>query len=243
MKFLCIIPVFNEENNIKILLDNLNIFKRQNNLNIDFLFINCNSVDNSLKLIQSYNFNVISLRKNKGVGYALLVGLKIASKNNYDVLIHIAGNSKMSPFDIERVIEPIISEDIDFVSGTRFTEKKNYENNPLFRIISIKLLSYIFSFLFKEKITDATCGFRALKIKKIYKNYKLFNKKKYYTYGYEYYSYGKILLSEHFNSCEVSVKMDYRKRGKNSKIRPIIDWFPIIIGYLEALIDKQKLLK
>ena len=56
MKFLCIIPVFNEENNIKILLDNLNIFKKQNNLNIDFLFINCNSVDNSLKLIQSYNF-------------------------------------------------------------------------------------------------------------------------------------------------------------------------------------------
>lgn len=241
MKFLCIIPVYNEENNIKILLNNLNNFKKQNNLNLDFLFINCNSADNSLKLIQSYKFKVISLRKNKGVGYALLIGLKIAFKKNYDVLIHIAGNSKMSPFDIDHVIKPIITDDIDFVSGTRFTMKKNYENNPLFRVISIKLLSYVFSFLFKKKITDATCGFRALKIKKIYKNFKFFNKKKYYTYGYEYYSYGKILLSDHFKSCEVSVKMDYPKRGKNSKIRPIIDWFPIISGYLEALKDKTKL--
>ena len=111
----------------------------------------------------------------------------------------------------------------------------------MFRKISIKILSLFFSFLFRKKITDATCGFRAFKVKKIIKYFKFFNKKKYFTYGYEYYSYGKILLSSKIESCEASVKMNYPKEGNYSKIRPIIDWYPIIFGYLEALMDGRKL--
>ena len=153
----------------------------------------------------------------------------------------MAGNNKMSPFDIENVLKPILFNGMDYVSGTRFGIKKNFDNNPLFRKISIKMLSLFFSIIFKRKITDATCGFRAMNIKKIYRNFILFNKKKYYTYGYEYYSYGKILLSKNIKSCEANVKMNYPKSGKYSKIRPFIDWYPIIFGYLEALIDNKKL--
>ena len=147
----------------------------------------------------------------------------------------------MSPFDIPNVLKPIKEENIDYVSGTRFLEKNNFDNNPLFRKISIKILSLFFSLLFRKKITDATCGFRAFKVKKVIKYFKFFNKKKYFTYGYEYYSYGKILLSPKIQSCEASVKMNYPKKGNYSKIRPIIDWYPIIFGYLEALFDRKKL--
>ena len=242
MKLLCIIPVYNEENRLPNLLNDIITFKKKDNLKIDFLIINNGSNDKSLEIIKSSKLNYISLKKNKGIGYAFLLGLKLGSKNNYDILIHMAGNNKMSPFDIDQVLRPIIFNNIDYVSGTRFGIKSNYDNNPFFRKISIKLLSIFFSIIFKKKITDATCGFRAMKINKLVKNFKLFNKKKYYTYGYEYYSYGKILLSDNFKSCEANVKMNYPKKGKYSKIRPVIDWYPIIFGYLEALIDNKKLI-
>ena len=241
MKFLCIIPVFNEENRLSDLLNNIITFRKKDHFKIDFLIINNGSTDKSLEMIKSSKLNFISLKKNKGIGYAFLLGLKLGSKNGYDVLIHMAGNNKMSPFDITHVVRPIISRNIDYVSGTRFGINENYNNNPIFRKISIKLLSLIFSIIFKKKLTDATCGFRAMKINKLVQNFKLFNKKRYYTYGYEYYSYGKILLSNNFTSCEANVKMNYPKKGKYSKIRPFIDWYPIIFGYLRALVDNKKL--
>ena len=239
MKILCVIPIYNEENRLNDLLNDIKLFKTKDKLNIDFLLINNNSNDRSLQIIKSFNFKFITLRKNFGIGYAFLLGLKIASYLNYEILIHMAGNNKMSPFDIQKILEPIVDNNIDYVSGTRFRFKKNYENNPLFRKISIKLLSLMFSLIFNKKITDATCGFRAFKIDKVIKYFYLFNKKKYYTYGYEYYSYGKMLILKNIKTSEASVKMNYPLRGKYSKIRPVIDWIPVIFGYLNAFFDKK----
>ena len=241
MKILCIIPIYNEEARLKYLLEEIVIFKGETNLDIEFLLINNGSTDSTENSLSKYNFKYINIKKNKVIGYAFLLGLKIANKNNFEILVHMAGNYKMSPFDIPNVINPVKVMGFDYVSGTRFLKKENFKNNPLFRKISIKILSLFFSLIFRKKITDATCGFRAFKVSKIYNNFKLFNKKKYYTYGYEYYSYGKVLLSEKVNSCEASVKMNYPQKGNYSKIRPFIDWYPIIFGYIEALFDKKQL--
>jgi dolichol-phosphate mannosyltransferase len=239
MKFLCIIPVFNEEKLLENLLIQIKSFTQNNYYNIEFLLINNGSTDSSLQIIKNSGLKFISLRKNRGVGYSLLLGLKIGWLKKFDVLIHLAGNNKMSPFDIPNIIEPIYFKNFDFVTGTRFGLKKNYTNNPLFRKISIKILSKFFTFIFKKKITDATCGFRAFKIKLLHKNFNLFNKKKFYTYGYEYYSYGKILTSKFINHCEANIRMNYPKKGKYSKIRPFIDWYPIVSGYILAFFDKK----
>lgn len=242
MKILCIIPIFNEDKNLKFLLDDIKTFQeRKNNSNVKFLIINNNSKDKSLEILKSYNINFINLRYNKGIGYALLLGLKLAKKNNFDLLIHMAGNYKMSPFDINTMLIPILLDKANFVNGTRFIEESNYKNNPLFRKISIKILSLFISLLFNTKVTDATCGFRVFYVNQFYKYFEYFNKKKFYTYGYEYYSYGKVLISKNILSCEASIKMNYISKKKYSKIRPIIDWIPIILGYLKARYDNHKL--
>ena len=241
MSVLCIIPIYNEEIKLRGLLEEIKKFKLNDNLDINFLLINNGSTDRSLDIIKEYNFKYISLRRNKGIGYSLLVGLRIAKKQNYKILVHMAGNSKMSPYDISKMINPLINGNFEYVSGTRFSNIDNYSTNPIFRIISIKALSLFFSVLFKKKITDATCGFRAFFIENLIKEFKYFNKKKYYTYGYEYYSYGKILKSKKIKSCEANVQMNYPTKGNYSKIKPVIDWFPIIFGYIEALMDNKKI--
>ena len=144
MKILCIIPIYNEEARLKYLLEEIVIFKGKTNLNIEFLLINNGSTDSTQNILNKYNFKFINLKKNRGIGYAFLLGLKIANKNNFETLVHMAGNYKMSPFDIPNVINPIKDMGVDYVSGTRFLKKKNFENNPLFRKISIKLLSFFF---------------------------------------------------------------------------------------------------
>ena len=88
MKILCIIPVFNEENRLEAFIKNLLLFKKKDENNIRFLFLNNNSTDNSLHLIKKNNQECISIKKNKGIGYSLLLGLRLASSWNYDILIH-----------------------------------------------------------------------------------------------------------------------------------------------------------
>ena len=107
---------------------------------------------------------------------------------------------------------------------------KNYITTPVFRKISIKILNFIFSFLFKKKISYATCGFKAFKVNILKNKLMNFNKKKFYSYAFVYYFFGKVLISNKIKHCESSVMMRYPKKGKYSHIRPFLDWFTILFG-------------
>lgn len=239
MKILCVIPVFNEDQRLSILCEEINEF-RINNPTVDFLIINNGSKDGSAKIIKNYEFNCIENKKNMGVGYALMQGFKYAKENKYDVIIHLAGNGKMKPKEISKFIYKIKIKNYDFVNGSRFLPEGKFDTNPLLRIFLIRILTIFISIIYRRKITDATCGFRAFKCKILENLIKHLDQPKYFTYRYEYYSLGKVLISKDINFTEVAVTMDYKKKNY-SKIRPIIDWFPIILGWVEALIDGRKI--
>ncbi len=240
MKSLCIIPCWNEENRLIDLINQIKNFDQKNI--VDFLFINNGSTDNSLKIIESNNLNVKSYKNNNGIGYALIDGLKIGIENSYDIVIHMAGNGKMSPLELNKFIDKIKNENFDFVHGSRFLTGGDYNTNPLNRVILIKILTFFINLKSKKEITDATCGFRAFRTSILRNNLSLFDKKMFYTYGYEYYTLGKILTNKDIKFTEIPVSMKYPKKGKYSKIRVIIDWLPIIKSYFLAFFDGKKFL-
>ena len=238
-KILCWITVYNQEKQIENFLDELKSFK--SDFNLDFVIFNNGSNDKSISYISKSKFKFFNRRINKGVGYSLILSIKYALKNKYNILVQIAGNGKMSPTDIPKMISPIIDNDYDYVTGSRFYNNKNYITTPVFRKISIKILNFIFSFLFKKKISDATCGFKAFKVNILKNKLMNFNKKKFYSYAFEYYCFGKVLISNKIKHCESSVMMRYPKKGKYSHIRPFLDWFTILFGYIQAKLDNKKI--
>ena len=119
MNSLCIVPVYNEELRLPTLIRKIKLFKKRTR-NIDFIFINNGSNDKSLSLIKKNNFSHVSLKKNMGVGYALILGLKLAIKRKYEIIIHLAGNGKMLPSEIPTFINQIKNKKFDFVNGSRF---------------------------------------------------------------------------------------------------------------------------
>lgn len=240
MNSLCIVPVYNEELRLPTLIRKIKFFKKRTR-NIDFIFINNGSNDKSLSLIKKNNFSHVSLKKNMGVGYALILGLKLAIKRKYEIIIHLAGNGKMLPSEIPTFINQIKNKKFDFVNGSRFLKYKIYQSTPLYRIFLIRILSFFISIIYDKKITDATCGFRAFKTE-IFKNFmKNLDKKKFYTYGYEYYSIGKVISSKKLKFLEVPVTMQYPKTGPYTKMTPVIDWIIMIYSWLLAILDQKKL--
>ena len=104
MKTLCLIPVYNEDSKLYKLINQIKKYKLKNQ-NVDYLFINNGSTDNSFYLIKKSEFKFINIKKNKGVGYALIVGFLYAKKRNYKAVIHLAGNGKMHPKYINRILK------------------------------------------------------------------------------------------------------------------------------------------
>jgi len=240
MKSLCIIPVFNEDNKLNVLIDQI---KKSNfsKYNLTYLFVNNGSTDNSLKFIKKSGIKFLNFKSNKGVGHALMIGYLFAEKYNFDYLIHLAGNGKMNPGQIGRFMESLVDENYDFISGSRFLVGSSRKNNPLIRIVLIKIFSKFIRLFFKKKITDATCGYRAFKTK-IFTNFrKEYYKKELFTYGYEYYTLGKILNSKSTMFKEIPVSMDYPTKTDYSKIRPIIDWYIIAKYWIKGLLTQKEL--
>ena len=107
LKILCVIPVYNEEARLPSLIEKINKTKKKIK-NIKFLFVNNGSTDNSVDIIKKNKLYLISLKKNMGVGYALILGLKYAIKNGYQITIHLAGNGKMLPSQIPVFLKQLI---------------------------------------------------------------------------------------------------------------------------------------
>ena len=232
-------PVFNEAHHLEGLISEL----KNCSFFGDFIFINSGSTDDSLEIIKKSNFKYISLKKNQGIGNVIMEAIRYGNENNYSVLCLLAGNSKMRPKYIDKILHPILNDDYDFVQGSRYIENVKTSNMPLFRKIVIPLTSKIFSFLYRKKITDATCGFRAFKLSLInsasYNIYANWLKK----YAFEPYFYSNVLLDSNVKSIEVAITMDYPKKSsklKYTKIKPFLDYPALFFPYLIAFLNPKK---
>ena len=126
----------------------------------DYVIINDNSSDNTQKLCEDNNFNVINLPFNLGIGGAMQTGYKFAKLNNYDIAIQIDGDNQHDPSYLNELIAPIISNEADFTIASRFINKEGYQSSFI-RQVGIRWLSLLIKLINGVTIKDVTSGYRA----------------------------------------------------------------------------------
>ena len=240
MKTLCVIPVYNEDNRLIALIDQIKSYKYED-YNLTYIFINNGSTDKSLKIIKNSKIKYLNLKSNKGVGYALMIGYLYARRYDFSHIVHLAGNGKMKPSQIKIFLDYLFKKNYNFISGSRFLDGSSKKNNPVIRLLLIRIFSFFLKIIFKKNISDPSCGFRAFETS-LFSNFnKEYFKKELFTYGYEYYSFGKVINSKKTNFIEIPVSMDYPSAGKYTKIRPIIDWYIMAKFWIKGLLSKNEL--
>ena len=154
MKTLCIIPVYNEELNLKDTLASV----RMHNFGVDkFLFVNSGSTDKSSQILNESEFEILNIKKNRGIGYVIIKGIDYCIENNFDVLTIIHGGNKMDTKDFLPILNPILNDNFDCVWGSRFINNTSI-NMPGFRKLSGRWLSSLVSKFYKIKVTEARLG-------------------------------------------------------------------------------------
>lgn len=163
MKAAIIVPAFNEEATIKMVIDEL---KKQKiwGLKKEIVVINDGSVDSTAKIAHRENATVISHVINRGLGAALSTGLKYVKKNKFDIAITFDADGQHKAKDLERLIKPILKNKADIVIGAR---QFNKEGMPIDRKIINTFANIITYILFNVLVSDSQSGLRAFSNKAI----------------------------------------------------------------------------
>lgn len=164
-----VIPVYNESENIKNVLDDIK--KLSLKVPYEILVVDDGSKDNTFEIAKDNGAKVLRFEQNKGKGNALIEGIKNV---NGDIIIFMDGDGQDNAEDIINLIKPIYN-GADFVNGSRFLgifeEGSIKKSNFYITLCANKLIGL----LFKYEVTDCFAGFRAFKRSSI-KNMKLESK-------------------------------------------------------------------
>lgn len=159
-KLLVAIPAYNEEEKIGEVIQNIPE-KIKGISKIHILVIDDGSTDKTVAIARSSGAKVIKNHYNMGYGAAFGRALQHAVENNFDLMVSIDGDAQFNPEDIPGLVEPIIKNEADLVTASRFINKDYYPEMPLSKFWGNKLMSILISGIIGKRFYDVSCGFRA----------------------------------------------------------------------------------
>ena len=165
-KTLIFTATYNEKENIKKLLENLNHLK----IDIDILVIDDNSPDKTWEILQeleknSNNLKVIVRKDKSGLDTAHKLAFEYAKNNGYEKFISMDADLSHDPNEIPKMID--ILEKSSFVIGSRYIAGGKCEMSThrlMLSIIGNKLIKKILRINCNE-FTTSYRGFNLLKLK------------------------------------------------------------------------------
>ena len=225
-----IIPIYNEEKNIKKLS---NLIKK--NLKIkkfEIIFVDDDSTDNSKKILEDLNkkdqriISIIRKNKIKDLSKSCILGFK---KSKYKTILVMDGDLQHNPLFIPKLINSYNSSFCDLVVGCRnFFSKKN-EGLNLLRTLASVFLICIINFLLGKKTSDPMSGFFLFK-KKFFLN----SEKKLFKKGYKILADIIYANQDRINVNDIKIDFNKRKSG-NSKIRLKVLYYLIFFIFTKVI--------
>jgi len=236
---LLIAPAFNEESKI------VDVVRRTPRDIVDMmLVIDDGSTDQTAAVALRAGAEVISLGSVRGVGYAIRRGFEEARARGIDIVVVIAGNNKDAPEEITRLLDPICDEGYDFVIGSRFLAGGRYGGDmPHYRKLATRLHPLLVGFFCGRDITESTNGYRAMKTSLLSDPRLDLSAPWLDGYRLEVYLLMKMLKLG-YQVREVPVSKVYPPRSLgNTKMRPLIDWWNMLMPILVVGLGIERLVK
>ena len=199
-----IIPAFNEADSIAHVIHELPKSVSE------IIVINNNSSDDTVKNAQNAGATVLTENR-KGYGYACLKGMEyVASQSKApDIIVFIDGDYSDYPEELDKVVAPILEDDLDFVVGARKKSLREEGSMTPQQVFGNWLATFLMRVFFGAKFTDLG-PFRAIKYEKL-KELKMEDK----TYGWTVEMQLKILKKK---MAYTEVPVRYKRRIGVSKV-------------------------
>ena len=199
-----IIPAFNEADSIAHVINEIPKTVSE------IIVVNNDSTDKTEANAKAAGATVLTETR-KGYGYACLKGLDYVSKKSKqpDIIVFIDGDYSDYPEELDKVVAPILENDIDFVVGAREKNLREEGSMTPQQVFGNWLATFLMRLFFGAKFTDLG-PFRAIKYEKL-KELNMEDK----TYGWTVEMQLKVLKKK-MTYTEVPVR--YKRRIGMSKV-------------------------
>ena len=162
MKISIIIPCYNEEKTIELVVNKVLKF---NALEKEIIIIDDCSTDNSREIIKKISDLDTSIKiffqdKNQGKGHAIRKGFENATG---DILLIQDADLEYDPSDYNKLIIPFIEADADVVYGSRFLGGEYVRLHFFWHYVANKILTLITNIVTNLNMTDMETGYKLIK--------------------------------------------------------------------------------
>jgi glycosyltransferase involved in cell wall biosynthesis len=164
-EILIIIPAYDEEGGIREVLRR--VPRELLGYEVKTVVVDDGSSDATAAIAREEGVPVASHVVNRGQGDALRTGFATAQLERAEIVVNLDADGQYKPEEIERLVEPIIEDEADFVLGSRFMGF--YEEAGSVRHVGVVFFSKMISLLTGTKISDCTNGFRAIRVSELHK--------------------------------------------------------------------------
>ena len=222
-----VIPAFNEAGSIERLLPRI-----PGDLVDEVIVVNDCSTDESSASARSAGATVIDRKQRGGPGPAIRDGLDLLRSKGYGLVAVMASNGKHDPAQLPDLIRPLVDEKLDLVRGSRHLSGGGHVNMPWHRLFLIQVFTVLFSILVGKRVTDATGGYQAYRLKILEDKRIDLHQEWLGRYEVETYLFAKTLMCG-YRWKEVPVQITYAGGKKPyTRARPVVDWW----GYFRPVL-------
>lgn len=158
MKLSIVVPVMNEQDNIKPMIDTIKSSIKD--ISYEIIFVDDGSKDNTINEIKKYgdeNIKLVIFSRNFGQTSAMAAGIEVACG---EYIATIDGDLQNDPSDIQMMIEKMENEGLDVVAGRRLRR----QDGMILRKIPSKIANWLIRKLTKaDEINDYGCTLKVFK--------------------------------------------------------------------------------
>lgn len=196
-----IIPFFNEQKNLPILVSNLNKVLKNLKNEAELVLVDDGSVDggfdDQLTKFKDLKIRLIKHKKRQGKGQALKTGLEKAAG---EIIVFMDADLQDDPEDLPKFLEKI-NQGYDFVNGWRFDRKEGF----LIKLYS-RLAGWFLKTFLHSPYSDINCGFKAFR-RQVIENFV------FYSNNFRFFPLA--VFYNGFRVTEVKVKNNPRRYGQS----------------------------
>jgi len=217
-KLSILIPVYNEEKTIHLILDKISENNIQENIDKEIIIVDDCSKDNTYNVLEEYlarkknvQIKLFKHQVNKGKGAAIHTAIEKASG---DFLLIQDADLEYDPREYSHLLKPLIEGNADVVYGSRFMGGNPHRILFFWHSIGNKFLTFVSNMFSNLNLTDMETCYKVFRAE-IIKNVHLKEKR----FGFEPEVTAKIARWPNIRLYEVGISYYGRTYNEGKKIR------------------------
>ena len=153
-----VIPAYNEAENLPSVLSEMP--EEVGGLRVQPIVIADGCTDETENTARNLGATVIRRDLRRGSGAAVRLGYKAALEGGARIIVTLDADGQHDPGEMEQLVKPILSADVDMVQGSRILGQFEVESKA--RKHGVRVFAWLLTLLGSSRITDPSTGYRAM---------------------------------------------------------------------------------